>query len=183
VNSAVPRVLPPTRRLPQTGVTSGWATKTGVGQRKDRSIEAYGRVNGRLPADGIWLGRWFETGRKEKFRLRFDLPKRHVIRALELVQEVCGDIVKCVRWVLFAPLLFSSLPCSDASALHWITRLGHTNCDNHPVAETHAPGLIQRSEQEDVDAPLQFEVEEPFASLSSLTLVVCNGEVHVPPEP
>ena len=89
--------------------------------------------------------------------------------------------MKCVRWVPFATLLLSSLPCSDASALHWITRLGHTNCDNHPVAETHAPGLIQRSEQNDVDAPLQFEVERPFASHSSLTLVVCNGEIHVLP--
>jgi hypothetical protein len=91
--------------------------------------------------------------------------------------------VKCVRWVLFATLLFSSLPCSDASALHWITRLGHTNCDNHPVAETHAPGLTQRSEQKDVDAPLQFEVERPFATHSLLTLVVCNGEVHILPNP
>ena len=84
---------------------------------------------------------------------------------------------------LFATLLFSSLPCSDASALHWITRLGHTNCDNRPIAETHAPGLIQRSEQKDVDAPLQFAVERPFASRSLLTLVVCNGEVHVLPNP
>jgi hypothetical protein len=91
--------------------------------------------------------------------------------------------VKCILWVLFALLPFSSQPCSDASPLHWITRLGHTNCDNHPVAQTHVPGLIQRSEQKDVDAPLQFEVERPFASHSTLTLVVCNGEVHVLPNP
>jgi hypothetical protein len=91
--------------------------------------------------------------------------------------------VKCVLWVVFATLLFSSLPCSDASPLHWITRFGHTDCDNHPVAETHAPGLIQRAEQKDVDAPLQFEVERPFPSHSLLTLVVCNGEVHVFPNP
>lgn len=91
--------------------------------------------------------------------------------------------MKCVRCVLFATLLVSSRPCSDASALHWITRLGHTNCDNHPVAETHEPGLIRRSEQGDVDAPLHFEVERPFASRSLLTLVVCNGEVHVLPNP
>jgi hypothetical protein len=93
------------------------------------------------------------------------------------------NIVKSILWVLFAILLFSSQPCSDASALHWITRLGHTSCDNHPVAQTHVPGLIQRSEQKDVDAPLQFVVERPFASHSSLTLVVCNGEVHVLPNP
>jgi len=43
--------------------------------------------------------------------------------------------------------------------------------------------LIQRPEQKDVDAPLQFEVERPFASHSLLTLVVCNGEVHVLPNP
>jgi hypothetical protein len=91
--------------------------------------------------------------------------------------------VKCILLVLFVTLLFSSQPCSDASALHWITRLGHTNCDNHPVAQNHLPGLVQRSERKDVDAPLQFEVERPFASHSSLTLVVCNGEVHVLPNP
>jgi hypothetical protein len=91
--------------------------------------------------------------------------------------------VKCILWVSFATLLFSSQPCSDASGLHWITRLGHTNCDDHPVAQTHIPGLIQRSEQKDVDAPSQFEVERPFPSHSSLTLVVCNGEVHVLPNP
>jgi hypothetical protein len=34
-----------------------------------------------------------------------------------------------------------------------------------------------------VDAPLKFEVERPFASDSSLTLVVCNGEIHVLPNP
>jgi hypothetical protein len=124
-----------------------------------------------------------QTARKGRFRLRFDPPKRHVIRALEPAQEVCGDIVKCVLSVIVATLLFSSLPCSDASALHWITRLGHTNCDNHPVAETHAPGLIQRSEQNYVDAPLHFEVERPFASHSLLTLVVCDGEVHILPNP
>ena len=44
-------------------------------------------------------------------------------------------------------------------------------------------GLIQRSEQKDVDAPMQFEVERPFASHSLLTLVVCNGVVHVLPNP
>ena len=93
------------------------------------------------------------------------------------------DIVKHVLWGLFASLLLSAPPCSDASALHWITRLGHTSCDNRRVAETHAPGLIQRPEQKDVDAPLQFEVERPFASHSLLTLVVCNGEVHVLPNP
>jgi len=91
--------------------------------------------------------------------------------------------VKCLRWVLFTTLLFSTLPCSDASAFHWITRLGHTNCDNHPIAWTHAPGLLQRSEQKDVDAPSEFEVERPFASHSVLALVVCNGEVHVFPNP
>ena len=91
--------------------------------------------------------------------------------------------MKFVLLILFATLLFSSQPCSDASAFHWITRLGHTNCDSHPVAQTHVPGLIQRSERKDVDAPLQFEVERPFASHSSLTLVVCNGEVHVLPNP
>jgi hypothetical protein len=91
--------------------------------------------------------------------------------------------VKCALWISLATLLSSGVPCSDASALHWITRLGHTNCDNHPVAETHAPVLIPRSEQQDVDAPLQFEVERPFASHSLLTLVVCHGEVHVLPNP
>lgn len=92
-------------------------------------------------------------------------------------------MVKRVLWILFASLPFSSLPCSKASPLHWITRLGHTNCDDHPVAKTHASGLIQRSEQKDVEGPLQFEVERPFASHSLLTLVVCNGEVHVLPNP
>lgn len=91
--------------------------------------------------------------------------------------------MRFVRWTFLATLLFSSLTCSNASALHWITRLGHTECDNHPVAERHAPGLIQRSEQKDVDGPLEFDVERPFKSRSSLTLVVCNGEVHVLPNP
>jgi len=34
-----------------------------------------------------------------------------------------------------------------------------------------------------VDGPLEFDVERPFKSRSSLTLVVCNGEVHVLPNP
>ena len=114
------------------------------------------------------LLQFHRKGEQGTFRLRFDVPKRHSIRALEPDQEVYGAIVKCVRWVMFATLLLSSLPCSDASVLRWITRLGHTNCDNHPVAESHPPGLIQRLEQKDVDAPLQFEVERPFASHSSL---------------
>lgn len=91
--------------------------------------------------------------------------------------------MKCARWVLLTCLFLSSLPCSDASALHWITRLEHTNCDNHPVVETHATGLLPRSEQKDVDEPLRFEADRPFARNSSLTLVVCNGEVHVFPNP
>jgi hypothetical protein len=41
--------------------------------------------------------------------------------------------------------------------------------------------LIERSEQQDVDAPSQFAVERPFASHSLLSLVVCNGEVHILP--
>jgi hypothetical protein len=32
-----------------------------------------------------------------------------------------------------------------------------------------------------LDTPLQFEAERPFASGSTLLLVVCNGEVHVLP--
>lgn len=91
--------------------------------------------------------------------------------------------MKFLHWTLFAALLLSSLPCSEASAFHWITRLGHTECDNHPIAETHAPGLVQRPEQKDVDAPLGFEAERPFPSHSTLTLVVCNGDVHVLPNP
>jgi len=43
--------------------------------------------------------------------------------------------------------------------------------------------LIQRQEQKDVDTPLLFEVERPFPSHSLLTLVVCNGAVHVLPNP
>jgi hypothetical protein len=92
-------------------------------------------------------------------------------------------MMKCVLGVFLTAVLLSSQPYSDASPFHWITRLGHTSCDDRPIAETHAPGLVQRSEQNDVDDPSQFDMERPFASHSLLTLVVCNGEVHVLPNP
>lgn len=85
------------------------------------------------------------------------------------------------RWILTA-FLFCALPlASYASVLHWITKLGHTSCDNHPVAGTHHSDLLPRSEPHDLDEPLQFEAERPFTNGSTLELIVCNGEVRLLP--
>lgn len=72
---------------------------------------------------------------------------------------------------------------SEASVLHWTTRLGHTDCDNHPVPGRHAFSLVARPDQHDIDDPLYFQAERTLASNSSMTLVVCNGEVHIFPSP
>lgn len=83
-----------------------------------------------------------------------------------------------------ATFLFCALPLGfDASVYHWITKLGHTSCDNHPVAQAHSHDLTARSEHPDLDEALRFEAERPFASGSALELVVCNGEVRVHPGP
>jgi hypothetical protein len=71
--------------------------------------------------------------------------------------------------------------CGDASALHWITRLGHTDCDNRPVAIAHQSSLLDRPEQGDIDSVMHYEAKRPFPGGSSLTLVVCNGDVHIRP--
>jgi hypothetical protein len=85
---------------------------------------------------------------------------------------------------VLATFLFCALPLSfDASVFHWITKLGHTSCDNHPVAPAHSRDLLARSEHPDLDELLRFEAERPFASGSALELVVCNGEIRVHPGP
>jgi len=65
------------------------------------------------------------------------------------------------------------------------------NCDNHPVPASHAPGLATRPAQpdaalqdpalQDQDLPLEFHARRPLPSGSTLTLGVCNGEIHVLP--
>ena len=45
----------PPGSYPKNGCNVRMGDDTSVGQRTDRSIEAYGQVNGGLPADGIWL--------------------------------------------------------------------------------------------------------------------------------
>jgi hypothetical protein len=57
--------------------------------------------------------------------------------------------------------------------------LGHTNCDNRPVASVHQSRLLDRPEQGDIDSALHFEAERPFVGGSSLTLVVCNGDIQI----
>lgn len=83
------------------------------------------------------------------------------------------------RCVLAMLVLFALPLSSHASILHWITRLGHTSCDNHPVVHPTRQYLLRRSEQPDLDEALQFQWERSFTSGSTLELVVCNGEVHV----
>jgi len=91
------------------------------------------------------------------------------------------DVTACLRWSIGIMLVLSSRPITEASVLHWITRLGHTNCDNRPVAKVSHPEVVPRPEPSDLDTSLRFEAERPFASGSSLMLVVCNGDVHVFP--
>jgi hypothetical protein len=59
--------------------------------------------------------------------------------------------------------------------------LGHTDCDNRPVTRAHESGLLDRPELRDIDSVLHYEAERPFAAGSSLTLVVCNGDVQILP--
>jgi hypothetical protein len=92
-----------------------------------------------------------------------------------------GIILHRVQWVVGAFLLSSAMRCGNASVLHWITRLRHTDCDNRPVASVHQSRLLDRPEQGDIDSVLHFEAQRPFAGGSSLTLVVCNGDVHIRP--
>jgi hypothetical protein len=98
------------------------------------------------------------------------------------MEEMPGRVATILRLSFGTLLALSPRPGCEASPLHWITRLGHTNCDNHPVAKVHHRNLMPRPEASDLDTPLHFEAERPFASGSTLLLVVCNGEVHVLPD-
>ena len=57
------------------------------------------------------------------------------------------------------------------------------NCDNHPIGHgsKDSPKLTQRQEESDLLTPTQFTAERPFDPAGTLTLAVCNGEVHVEP--
>jgi len=91
--------------------------------------------------------------------------------------------LQITRWITVAFLACALVSRCQASPLHWITRLGHTNCDNHPVPLGYSSSLLERREDEPVDNALRFEAERSFPGGSTLTLVVCNGEVHVLPNP
>ena len=83
------------------------------------------------------------------------------------------------RWIVGIYLLCAFPLGGSSSILHWTTKLGHTDCDNRPVAPIRHPDLRARSAYPDLDAPLEFEAERSLASGSTLNLVVCNGEVHL----
>jgi len=63
--------------------------------------------------------------------------------------------------------------------LHWTTRVLGMDCDNRPIPLPHDPGLRLRPQQFDTVTPLEFEGVRPLPSGSTLTLGVCNGEVHI----
>lgn len=65
------------------------------------------------------------------------------------------------RWVAFAVMAAIPCACGEASVLNWITRLGHTNCDNHPVRGRHSFGHVGRPDQHDIDDPLYFRPSAP----------------------
>lgn len=83
------------------------------------------------------------------------------------------------RWIVAIYGLCAFPMVGSSSVLRWTTRLGHTNCDDRPVAVIRHPDLRGRSANPDLDASLKFEAERPLASGSTLNLVVCNGEVHL----
>jgi hypothetical protein len=86
------------------------------------------------------------------------------------------------RWIALL-LLLAAQTAGESSVLHWTTRIMGMNCDNHLVrhGSKDGPKLAQRGEESDLVTPVQFTAERPFAPTGSLTLAVCNGEVHVEP--
>jgi hypothetical protein len=81
--------------------------------------------------------------------------------------------------VLCLPLVFVSN--AKPSMLHWTTRLLHTECDDRPIAQPHRIGLVpHRTETDDV-TPTDFEAERTLVTGTTVSLAVCNGEVHILP--
>jgi hypothetical protein len=85
-----------------------------------------------------------------------------------------------MQWTVVFLMLLAAQTGGEASVLHWTTRLLHMNCDNRPVSHSHDPvGLIPRIVTSDLVTPMQFEAERPMVEGGTLTLGICNGEVHV----
>ena len=86
-----------------------------------------------------------------------------------------------MRWLPAAVLLLQASVLSQASVLHWTSRLMRMECDNRPVRSANLPILQRHPTQPDTDTAQDFVAERPFAAGETLRLGVCSGELHVIP--